>query len=83
MRWWASQTRNSMRHKWFASIAVAATVLLAGCSFDGPNSLPVPGAEGTGGGSYEITAVIPTAAGLVNNAPILMDDATVGSIGDI
>ncbi len=83
MRWSASRTRNGMRHTWFASIAVAATVLLAGCSFDGPNSLPVPGAEGTGGGSYEITAVIPTAAGLVNNAPILMDDATVGSIGDI
>ena len=50
MRWSASRTRNGMRHKWFASIAVAATVLLAGCSFDGPNSLPVPGAEGTGWG---------------------------------
>ena len=63
--------------------AASLALVLAGCSFDGPNSLPVPGAEGTGGGSYEITAVIPSAAGLVNNAPVLIDDATVGSIGDI
>ncbi|MBM7276845.1 MCE family protein [Gordonia rubripertincta] len=66
-----------------AAGAVAFTTLLAGCSFDGPNSLPVPGAAGTGGGSYEITALIPSAAGLVNNAPVLIDDSTVGSIGDI
>ncbi|GAB99984.1 Mce family protein [Gordonia namibiensis NBRC 108229] len=66
-----------------AAGAVALTTLLAGCSFDGPNSLPVPGAAGTGGGSYEITALIPSAAGLVNNAPVLIDDSTVGSIGDI
>lgn len=63
--------------------AASLALILAGCSFDGPNSLPVPGAEGTGGGSYEITALIPSAAGLVNNAPVLIDDATVGSIGDI
>ena len=63
--------------------AASLALVLAGCSFDGPNSLPVPGAEGTGGESYEITAVIPSAAGLVNNAPVLIDDATVGSIGDI
>lgn len=66
-----------------AAGAVALTALLAGCSFDGPNSLPVPGAAGTGGGSYQITALIPSAAGLVNNAPVLIDDATVGSVGDI
>ncbi|KAF0969287.1 MULTISPECIES: MCE family protein [Gordonia] len=66
-----------------AAGAVALTALLAGCSFDGPNSLPVPGAEGTGGGSYQITALIPSAAGLVNNAPVLIDDANVGSVGDI
>nr|WP_064569774.1 MCE family protein [Gordonia sp. LAM0048] len=63
--------------------AASLALIVAGCSFDGPNSLPVPGAEGTGGGSYEITALIPSAAGLVNNAPVLIDDATVGSIGDI
>ncbi len=66
-----------------AAGAVALTTLLAGCSFDGPNSLPVPGAAGTGGGSYEITALIPSAAGLVTNPPVLIDDSTVGSIGDI
>jgi len=69
--------------RWLVVMSVVVATILAGCSFDGPNSLPVPGAQGTGDGDYEITAVIPTAAGLVNNAPILMDDATVGSVGDI
>ncbi|WLP89252.1 MlaD family protein [Gordonia sp. NB41Y] len=64
-----------------ATVAVAA--MATGCGFDGINSLPVPGAEGTGSGAYKISAVIPNAAGLVNNAPVMIDDATVGSVGSI
>jgi phospholipid/cholesterol/gamma-HCH transport system substrate-binding protein len=67
-----------------AAVLVATSAALASaCGFDGVNSLPVPGAEGTGEHSYQISAVIPSAAGLVNNAPVLVNDATVGSIGDI
>ena len=61
------------------ALTVAATA--AGCSFDGVGSLPVPGAEGTDAGSYTISAVVPSASGLVNNAPVHLDDSTVGSIG--
>ena len=53
------------------------------CGFSGINSIPVPGAEGTSEHSYQISAVIPSAAGLVNNAPVMLDDVTVGSIGNI
>ncbi len=65
--------------------ACAALLLpLTGC---GASSLvsgaSAIGAQGTGKGSYEITARIPSAAGLVRNAPVMMADATVGSVGNI
>ena len=63
----------------FATVVVAATA----CGFSGLNSLPVPGAQGTGSGAYQISAVLPNAAGLVSNAPVMIDDVTVGSVGDI
>lgn len=68
--------------------AAAATVMVAGlavttsgCAFNGLNSMPIPGAKGTGDGSYKITALIPSAASVVENAPVMMDDATIGSVG--
>ncbi|MDY6812036.1 MAG: MlaD family protein, partial [Actinomycetota bacterium] len=63
----------------FATVIVAATA----CGFSGLNSLPVPGAQGTGNGAYQISAVLPNAAGLVPNAPVMIDDVTVGSVGTI
>lgn len=61
----------------------AVTVGATACGFEGPQSVSVPGAPGTGDGAYEISALIPSAAGLVTNAPVMLDDATVGSIGSI
>ncbi|MGJ0118038.1 MCE family protein [Williamsia sp. MIQD14] len=68
-----------------AAVAVSCAAVLAtsACSFQGLNSLPVPGAQGTGDGSFRVTALIPNAANLVQNAPVLMNDATVGSVGTI
>ncbi len=65
------------------AVVVSSALVVTGCSFDGLNSLPVPGAEGTGDGSYELMAMIPNAANLVQNAPVLINDATVGSVGKI
>lgn len=69
------------------AVVAAATVLaapLTACGADrvisGASAI---GAAGTGEGAYEITARIPSAAGLVRNAPVLMADATVGSVGNI
>ncbi|MBM7366029.1 MlaD family protein [Gordonia hydrophobica] len=69
-----------------AAVVAAALVLVpvtAGCSSDSISTLSAIGAPGTGADAYEITALIPSAAGLVRNAPVMMRDATVGSIGDI
>ncbi|WP_143965777.1 MlaD family protein [Gordonia zhaorongruii] len=65
------------------AVGVAMIVPLAGCGSDGITSLASIGAPGTGGDAYEITARIPSAAGLVKNAPVMINDTTVGSVGDI
>ncbi|MGV9858921.1 MCE family protein [Gordonia sp. NPDC003425] len=62
---------------------VAVTLIASACGFSGASSLPVPGAQGTDNGSYQISAVIPTASGLTNNAPVMIDDVTVGSVGRV
>ncbi|GAA3033086.1 virulence factor Mce family protein [Gordonia defluvii] len=74
-----------MRRRAAAAVVLGTAVAtgLVGCGFGGANTIPVPGAPGTGGGSYRISAIVPTAAGLVTNAPIMLADATIGSIGSI
>lgn len=72
--------------KTIAALAAAVLVVVpatAGCGSDTISTLSAIGAAGTGADAYEITALIPSAAGLVRNAPVMMQDATVGSIGDI
>lgn len=68
-------------------VAVAASaallVPLTACGTDLGSGVSSIGAQGTGKGSYQITAMIPSAAGLVRNAPVMMTDSTVGSIGNI
>lgn len=72
-----------MRRVMVCVIAVLVLATASACGFNGLNAMPIPGAQGTGNGSYQITAMIPNAAGLVENAPVMIDDATVGSVGTI
>lgn len=79
----ATPRRNTALRNVFGAVVISSALVASGCGFDGLNSLPVPGAEGTGSGSYELMATIPNAANLVQNAPVLINDATVGSVGKI
>ncbi|MGB3304371.1 MlaD family protein [Gordonia sp. (in: high G+C Gram-positive bacteria)] len=76
-----------MKSKKVAAALMAASLVLvpitAGCSSESISTLAAFGAAGTGADGYEINAMIPSAAGLVRNAPVMMDDITVGSIGEI
>ncbi|AZG47925.1 MlaD family protein [Gordonia insulae] len=73
-----------MRRAGLAGVILASVmVAVSACGFQGLNSMAIPGAQGTSDGSYEIAAMIPTAAGLVTNAPVMINDATVGSVGKI
>ncbi|PXW35441.1 UNVERIFIED_CONTAM: phospholipid/cholesterol/gamma-HCH transport system substrate-binding protein [Williamsia faeni] len=75
--------RKAFSRNIIGAAAISTALLSSGCGFDGLNSLPIPGADGTGPGSYELTTTIPNAANLVQNAPVMIDDATVGSVGAI
>ena len=68
-----------------AALAAGAVLIapLAACGTEPVSALSSIGARGTGDGAYTITALIPSAAGLVRNAPVMIHDATVGSVGDI
>ncbi|WP_454162027.1 MCE family protein [Gordonia iterans] len=69
--------------KFLAVVAASALLFpLAACG-DHVASLSSIGAQGTGEGAYQISATIPSAASLVRNAPVMMTDATVGSVADI
>jgi phospholipid/cholesterol/gamma-HCH transport system substrate-binding protein len=59
------------------------SVLLAGCSFGGLNSLNMPGTAGHGSGSYKITVALPDVATLPQNSPVMIDDVTVGSVSGL
>ena len=63
--------------------AGCSTLLLAGCSFGGLNSLDMPGTKGHGAGSYTITVELPDVATLPQNSPVMVDDVTVGSVSGI
>lgn len=62
---------------------LSAAVAVSGCSWRGLNSLPLPGTQGTGHGSYQVRIQMPNVTTLSQNSPVLVDDVTVGSVSGI
>lgn len=65
-------------------LAIATSCLavaLTGCSFQGVNSLPLPGAVGRGPDAVRYQVEVPNVATLESNSPVLMNDVVVGSVG--
>ena len=58
-------------------LAVTAT----GCSFQGVNSLPLPGAVGRGPDAVTYRVEVPNVATLESNSPVMISDVIVGSVG--
>jgi phospholipid/cholesterol/gamma-HCH transport system substrate-binding protein len=54
---------------------------LAGCSFQGVNSLPLPGAVGRGPDAVTYRVEVPNVATLESNSPVMINDVVVGSVG--
>lgn len=65
------------------TIVLAVTVVLGGCEFKGLNSLPLPGTQGGGEGSYSVEIEMPYVTTIDQNSPVKVDDVTVGSVTDI
>ncbi|WP_326545982.1 MCE family protein [Mycolicibacterium sp. ND9-15] len=60
--------------------ACALALLPTGCSFQGVNSLPLPGAVGRGPGAETYHVQVANVATLEANSPVLIDDVVVGSV---
>lgn len=73
-----------MTRIWLRAGAFAVgSVLLAGCQFNGLNSVALPGTAGHGSGSYHIFVDLDDVSTLPQNSPVMVDDVTVGSVSGI
>jgi phospholipid/cholesterol/gamma-HCH transport system substrate-binding protein len=61
----------------------ALCVLLSGCSFDGIQSMTLPGGTGTGGDAMEIVVELPDVGTLTPNAEVKVADVAVGTVTDL
>ncbi len=65
-----------------ALLLVAATAL-TGCEWRGLNSLPMPGTQGGGDGSYVVRAQLPDIGSIEPNSRVRVGDVNVGTITGI
>ncbi|KKW62193.1 mammalian cell entry protein [Mycolicibacterium elephantis] len=56
-------------------------IAVTGCSFEGVNSLPLPGTVGRGPDAAVYHVQLANVGSLESNSPVLIDDVVVGSIG--
>ncbi|WP_194817109.1 MCE family protein [Nocardia sp. XZ_19_385] len=68
-----------------AGLAIGLAIALGatGCQWDGLNSLPLPGAKGTGEGAWEVKIQMPNVTTLNRNSPVRVNDVTVGTVTGI
>jgi len=62
-------------------ILIAAS--LSACQWRGVNSLPLPGTEGGGPGSFELQAQLPDVTNIQQNSRVRVADVTVGNVTKI
>ena len=62
---------------------VAALAALSGCTWHGLNSIPLPGTQGRGPGSFEVKAQMPDVSNLQQNARVRVGDVSVGTVTTI
>ncbi len=69
------------RVKRLTVVGSCVALMLTGCSFQGLNSLPLPGAVGRGPDAVTYHVEVPNVATLESNSPVMIDDVVVGSVG--
>ncbi|MCV7220299.1 MCE family protein [Mycolicibacterium elephantis] len=78
-----SSHRIALRARRFTVLAVLAVFVLSGCQWRGLNSLPMPGTEGGGDGSFVIQAQLPDVGTIEPNSRVRVGDVNVGTITKI
>ncbi|MGY1944684.1 MCE family protein [Nocardia asiatica] len=72
-----------MRRTAVVAVGLAVALGVSGCQWDGLNSLPMPGTEGTAPGSYQVRVQMPNVTTLTRNSPVRVHDVTVGTVSKI
>lgn len=69
-------------HRRFRSVisTVLAVMVISGCSWNGLNSLPLPGTEGNDAGSFTIQAQMPNVSNIQENSRVRVGDVNVGTV---
>lgn len=75
---------STARHRLAAAVLTAGLALpLAGCSYDGVTSIPLPFREGADEDALSVTVNLDDASGLTPNSEVKVDDVTVGTVRSI
>ena len=72
--------RKALQAKRIGAVAITAMTVLTGCQWRGLNSLPMPGTEGGGAGSYVVQAQLPDIGTIEPNSRVRVGDVNVGTI---
>lgn len=64
-------------------VAVLVAATLSGCGWRGLNSLPMPGTQGGGPGSYQVQAQLPDVTTVQQNSRVRVGDVNVGTVSKI
>lgn len=72
-----------MRTHPLALALLVVAVVLGGCSWRGLNSVPLPGVQGVGSGSYTIQAEMPDIDHIEQNSRVRVNDVNVGNVTGI
>lgn len=75
--------RGSARRGARVACALTVAVAASGCGWQGINSLPLPGTQGRGPGSYVVRAQLPQVTNLEQNSRVRVGDVTVGNVAKI
>jgi phospholipid/cholesterol/gamma-HCH transport system substrate-binding protein len=75
--------RNTLARRAFGAVLAVVATGLTGCGWHGVNSLPLPGTEGRGPGSYRVQAQLPNVTNIEPNSRVRVGDVTVGTVTKI
>lgn len=64
-------------------IVIGLLNIIAGCSWKGANSLPLPGIPGDGPESYDVKIQLPNVTNLERNSRVRVGDVTVGKVTNV
>jgi phospholipid/cholesterol/gamma-HCH transport system substrate-binding protein len=75
--------RIAKRHITVGVVVLLVAAALSGCGWRGLNSVPLPGTQGGGPGSFEVRAQLPDVGYLQQNSRVRVGDVNVGTVTKI